>query len=377
QSLKLIKYLNVEPERQDQKISIKQQIHIPDLDQMFFESFPLFILKLLSSNITSMSKIQEKEITTLEMEEGNYSIKSYELGSGSPICVITAGMHGDEKPAIRTAERLIGELENKELNGKVKIIPRSNILACLRSVRKTPWPEFEKNESENRDLNRCFDAALEKVKGNRHSLNITEQIAYHILEEVKEADYYIDMHTATWTASKELHIRYKRVKSYSKDIQEEMHNMAAHTGLEKILSVKRPQPVKGILSEIAPVLEVPSILIEIGGAKNISKEDEKLYLETMHNILKYLEILPGKVEKKNPKIYNSLESIYASKPGMVELKKDKGEKVQKDDLIAEIKNKKCQTVEKIYSPVKGIVESVYCGTSANQNTRIANIAYNS
>ena len=103
-----------------------------------------------------------------------------EVGSGSPLALVTAGVHGDEGPwgawAIR---KLLEQTLMDELVGTLRIVPTSNPLAMEADSRNAPLDVL--------DLNRVFPG---DAKGSH-----TERLAAVLVEQaVTGADVVIDLH---------------------------------------------------------------------------------------------------------------------------------------------------------------------------------------
>ncbi|MFB6294729.1 MAG: succinylglutamate desuccinylase/aspartoacylase family protein, partial [Candidatus Nanohaloarchaea archaeon] len=103
-------------------------------------------------------------------------------GAGDgPHVVCVSGSHGDELLAIDAAKRMYRELDPADVHGTVSFIPEANMFAVAKGTRETPVPEIEIYEDEERNLNRCFSTV--DLDGGE-SGNITERLAYHILDTV-------------------------------------------------------------------------------------------------------------------------------------------------------------------------------------------------
>jgi predicted deacylase len=112
-------------------------------------------------------------------------IKKY--GQGQPALVIVACLHGDEI----VGRRVIDELYKlKIIKGQLKTII-ANQAALEKGVRFI-----------DQDLNRSFP-------GNKNSNLAEEKIAHYILQEIKYADYIVDIHS-TSTDTKDVMIIKKR-----------------------------------------------------------------------------------------------------------------------------------------------------------------------
>lgn len=103
-----------------------------------------------------------------------------EVGSGSPVALVTAGIHGDEGPwgawAIR---KLLTDTSPDELHGTLRIVPNANPLAMEADSRNAPLDML--------DLNRVFP-------GNAAGSH-TERLAAALVQHaVAGANVVIDLH---------------------------------------------------------------------------------------------------------------------------------------------------------------------------------------
>ncbi|MDY6778625.1 MAG: succinylglutamate desuccinylase/aspartoacylase family protein [Candidatus Nanohaloarchaea archaeon] len=319
--------------------------------------------------------MQQETLATFEMMDGDYHLDAYRIGAGDPVCVITAGIHGDETPSIQVAEALIERLSSHDVAGTAVVIPRSNVFACSDNTRETPWPRYEEYESQERNLNRCFDAAFRDIVGESVQLNLTERMAVSILEEVREADYLIDMHTGTWPGKKVPQVRMKEHERYDRDVIETMEGMVAHSGLETVFRTSVDEIGSGVLAAVAPRLGVPAVTLEAGGPKHFSEEDFETYIEAVENLLGYMGVLESGAERVDASRYHGLVPVYTSTAGSLDRRTAIGQPVDEGEIIAVIRNSQGEEAEEVRSPVGGMVEMMNQRRAVNQGIRIAKIAY--
>lgn len=103
--------------------------------------------------------------------------------SDGPHLLITGGVHGDEFEPMVAIRRLIGLFEDRaealsSFRGRVTLIPVVNAAAFLRGHRCA---------EDGQDLARTCPG--------RPDGSLTEQTAWALSESIKEANYYIDLHT--------------------------------------------------------------------------------------------------------------------------------------------------------------------------------------
>jgi predicted deacylase len=95
-----------------------------------------------------------------------------------PNLLITGGVHGDEYEPMSACRRLAREIDRSALRGRVTLIPCVNEPAFVRGTRTA---------DDGLDLAR--------VCPGRPDGTITERIAHVLSEQIRAADFYIDLHT--------------------------------------------------------------------------------------------------------------------------------------------------------------------------------------
>ncbi len=95
-----------------------------------------------------------------------------------PHLLITGGVHGDEFEPMAAVRRLIRILEQTSFRGQATLVPVANEAAFLKGTRTA---------EDGLDLARVFPG---RVDGD-----VTERTAHAVAELIRQADYYIDLHT--------------------------------------------------------------------------------------------------------------------------------------------------------------------------------------
>jgi predicted deacylase len=285
-----------------------------------------------------------------------------------PHVYINAGSHGDEFLAIDTAKKVYEELDPREVNGTISIVPEANIFATMKNKRETPEPEYELYESEERNLNRCFNSVdLEDGPTG----NITERLAYHILKLAVDADYCFDLHTATAPGYKIDQIREKTHPDFSKDVIREQERLIRNSGVEYVIKTPPESIGEGVLAGILPKYGVPSVTVEIGGGA-YSEDELERYVAVVMNLLKEAGALYGEPDESEQQVYQYLSEVWATTAGEYEAVKTPGEDVIKGEVLGVIRNERGE--HEIESPFEGLVESIHRQDWVNEGTRIGYVA---
>ncbi len=316
----------------------------------------------------------EKTLKKFKTEEGTFELAKHVFGQGSPVCGVLSGVHGDEFLARKVAEHLKENLENHVFNGTVHIVSDANIFACDEGRRMTPWPRFEKNEGEMRDLNRCFKMAFENMN-SKNKLNTTQLIAREILREFKKFDFVLDLHNATSGGFKVDQTRLKVSNGIPQETIFEMEKMAKNSGTDFVMR-SAPSWLGGTVSSILPLLKVPVITFEVSGGSGHDEEDFENYLNYVENVLKFKGVLEGETVVKEPYFFDQIVSVYSDNYGHLRKFVDLGEFIDPGQTIAEVIDDEGNTVEKISSEYKGFIESITDSDKVIEGSRIVNIGSN-
>lgn len=285
-----------------------------------------------------------------------------------PHTVITAGIHGDEFLGIDAAKQVYRELDEDRVKGTVSIIPEANMFAVSRGVRDTPVPDFELYEDEERNLNRCFNRV---DSDGEEGGNITERLAHHILQLVEDADYCLDLHTATQPGYKLDQIREKISRGFDDEVLEKQEKLVRNSGVEYVVKTPEGRIGEGLLAAEAPASGVPAVTVEIGGGIYTDAELEG-YVNVVMNLLRTAGNLPGDPETREQKVYRDLMKISAPAAGEYEKSVRQGDEVSPGDVIAEIENEDGTLA--VESPYEGVVESVHRREWVNEGTKLGHIA---
>ncbi|MDY6776533.1 MAG: succinylglutamate desuccinylase/aspartoacylase family protein [Candidatus Nanohaloarchaea archaeon] len=329
--------------------------------------------------ITSF-KIWDRESEETEVHElEKYVVDGEEEG---PHIVVVSGSHGDELLAIDAAKQVYRSLDVEEVAGKVSFVPEANMFAVAKGTRETPVPEFEIYEDEERNLNRCFSSVDldEGVDGN-----LTQRLAYHILELVADADYCFDLHTATAPGYKINQIREKTDRRFDSEVRREQERLVRNSGVSYVLRTSSEDIGRGVLAGVAPGYGVPTVTVEIGGGMYTTTEIEE-YVDVVENLLSTAGVLEGEEKGEEPglmeklrrgsgdgqRVYRDLVKISAPTAGSYTKAAPPGETIEKGEVLGRIEND--EGVHEVESPCDGLVESVHREEWVNEGTKLGHIA---
>jgi predicted deacylase len=281
-----------------------------------------------------------------------------------PVLFVNAGVHGGEYPAIEAVIRLSKTLDPKKISGTVILMPVMNLSAFWT---RTPFV----CPIDNVNPNRVFPGD----PGGSYS----EQMTHALIHEfVVHADAYIDLHGGDIP---EALVPFVICRAAHDDVAKKSKAIATAFGLPYVLTISKPvQPSKGHragaggLSSYAGAAEkgVPSILAEAGGVGQLQEDAAKLLVGGVMKVMRHLNMLPedGSLKMgdgKEPKILTKFEWLYTKHAGMWYPRVAAGDAVKKGKEIGTVGDLFGDVLEKIVSPVNGVVLFLTINPSVLEN----------
>jgi len=250
---------------------------------------------------------------------------------------LTAAIHGNELNGIAIIHELFSKINAENLSGTIIAIPGLNSLAIAKNQRKF---------IDGVDLNRIFPG---KIAGNG-----SEQMAYQIGEKIIPFfNYHVDLHTASFGRVNSLYGR---------------GNMQNDT-LANMLRVLQPDIIvsnKGKASfgsasgltmrAFAINKGVKSITMEYGNPQVYQKDMIERGVHRLQNLLVFLGFEKGEVMV--PEVENICTKsywIYTDKGGYLDVLVELNQKVQKEEIIAHLRNPFGEIIATYKAPETGIV----------------------
>jgi predicted deacylase len=302
------------------------------------------------------------------------SITGAKLG---PVLFVNAGVHGGEYPAIEAVIRLSNTLDPKKIAGTVVLMPVMN-LPAFRA--RTP-----------------FVCPIDNVNPNRvfpgdPTGSYSEQMTHALINEfVVHADAYVDLHGGDIP---EALVPFVICRAGNEGAAKKSKAIAMAFGLPYVLTITKPvQPGKehrasaGGLSSYAAAAEkgVPSILAEAGGVGQMQEDAVALLVNGVINVMKHLGMIDdAKFESytetnSRPKtkktarsavattVLTKFEWLYTKHKGMWYPKVGAGDIVKKGQEIGTVGDLFGDTLEKIISPVNGVILFLTINPSVLEN----------
>jgi predicted deacylase len=314
-----------------------------------------------------------------------------------PVLFVNAGVHGGEYPAVEAVIRLGKTLDPKKIEGTVILMPVLN-LPAFRT--RTPFV----CPIDNVNPNRVFP-------GDPHG-SYSEQMTHALIDEfVVYADAYIDLHGGDIPEALVPFVICRSeaglADSKARDVAARSKQMALAFGLPYVLTVSKPvQPSKGQPSYAAAAEKgIPAVLAEAGGVGQLQDEAVELLANGVVNVMRHLGMIAGDTpattgsdearmtnDERNPKfeirktgrravatanaaavdtdastVLTKFEWVYTTSAGIWYPKIAPGDRVNEGEQIGTIGNLFGDTLEKIISPVNGVVLFLTVNPSALEN----------
>lgn len=271
-----------------------------------------------------------------------------------PTLWIQGSIHGDEPSSSLTALSLIKEVNPKELNGKIILIPALNIAAFRHRQNITPIDNVQ-----------LYKAFLGRAGGS-----YTYQIANKILQNVLEnADYLIDIHAGNSTYFCAEFVSYP----VGLEASEKSESMAIASGSPLVVGREiRNEIEKNIMFAHICSRGIPSMMMANGGHRLLNSEIIDPVVKRCINVLKYLKMVPGTIEQnRNSKLLKGIFYLSSNTGGFVINVANIGDLLNEGQVIARIYNIYGEEVEVARSPHKKAYLVETAGGVVNQGEFLA------
>jgi predicted deacylase len=192
-----------------------------------------------------------------------------------PRVLITAGIHGDEFEPIVAVRQLQVVLRNEAIRGRVTLIPIANPSAFNRGLRTA---------EDDLDLARVFPGSP--------TGSITHQTAFELSERIRQADYYLDLHTGG-TRLQLLPLAGYMLHSDPRVLAKQ-RAMAEAFQLPLIWGTSAE--LQGRSLSVARDANVPAIYVEHGGGGSFDFSIVESYLRGCLNVLAMLGVIERQVD---------------------------------------------------------------------------------
>ncbi|MBS3782489.1 MAG: succinylglutamate desuccinylase/aspartoacylase family protein [Candidatus Thermoplasmatota archaeon] len=218
--------------------------------------------------------------------------------------LVTAGIHGAEIGSVLIAREIKGWVESRDIK-EVEVIPEVNLEAVENKQRENP--------EDGKDLNRIFPGDKKGTK--------SELIAHRIFQKAKDYDQLIDLHTYGKNSWCVPYMLTDLNKDYNRELCEKI-------GLENAVQTGG---TGGQLFIETSNLEIPSMIIEAGGAERYRDELEMVKKHVLSFI--FDEKFEERQNEAAVSYYEYYERIRPDHKGYFEPKKEPGDHVEEGEEI--------------------------------------------
>lgn len=239
-------------------------------------------------------------------------------GKEKRICLVT-GTHGDELEGQYVCYKMNKIInENKQyLKGIVDIYPALNPLGIDSISRGIPMFDL--------DMNRIFPGDSEGA--------MPEYVASKIIEDIKEADMCVDIHSSNIFLMEIPQVR------ISEQTAEKLVPFAKKLNIDFIWVHAAATVLESTLAHSLNSIGVPTLVVEMGVGMRITKSYGEQLVKGLFNLMSKLGIWTGPVEKPKVPIISKNEEvgfINAEASGVFVPSIKHGDKVKKGEVVGSI-----------------------------------------
>lgn len=273
-------------------------------------------------------------------------INSHKKG---PVVWITASSHGDEVTGIVIIHKIIKLIKRKGClkKGSLNLLPLMNPEGFEAGSREIP--------STKEDLNRSFPGDKDGSLG--------EKMAYSIFSELKKTkpSFALDLHNDC-----KFSVPYILLDDIKGKIILKSEKIAKKSGLIIVSEKIKNEEEEKTFSYNLVKTGIPSFTLELGESKTTNEYNIKMGIQTIWNILSYLQMVKkSKIKDYDiPKEIKDKELIYSEKPlsskkGIVRFIVKPGDIIGKGEKFAEIYDYYGKLQEELFAEERGIVLGSY------------------
>jgi hypothetical protein len=261
-----------------------------------------------------------------------------------PVLALIAGNHGYEYAPILALQRLLPQLDPKQMAGTVIMVHVANMPSFLRRT-------IYYSPIDGKNLNRVYPG---KANGT-----LSERIAYQITKEVIErADYVIDLHCGDGNESLRPY-SYWDVNTGGRSVVERSKQLALAFGLDHIvMDRERPNdPAASVYcSTTATTRGKPAITIESGGLGSTDHESIARIERGVLSVMRHLKILQGQAQMvEHPLFIDRNEVLRSTVTGIFYPLVERGHTVAKGTLLGYVTDFFGNRVYELRAPFGGEV----------------------
>ena len=278
-----------------------------------------------------------------------------------PTLALVSGAHGTEYASIIALERLIQQLDAKQISGSVIIVPLVNIASFQQKV-----PHV--NPVDGKSMNRFYPGKQDGTQTERASYLITKQV-------VEQADYLIDLHGGDIDENLRPYSYWS--KTGNEKLDATTREMVLAFGLDHIIMVTdRPKDPNAsrYLESTGSTRGKPSITAESGHSGTVEPQDVDALVNGCLNVMRYLKMLPGTVKAvEHPVWIGKIDTVSSEQDGIFYPLVERGTYAEQGMKIGYVTDYFGNVIFEAHAPAAGAILYICAVPSMKKGDTVANI----
>jgi predicted deacylase len=246
-----------------------------------------------------------------------------------PTVYLQGAIHGNEVTGVEVLRRLLARISPADVRGTIVAVPTANPPAFISKTRG-----FSLEERGPFDMNRTFPGSERGV--------LSERIVYTLFHEfVLKADVTVDFHSALVGCNIHPFVYVDPADDEAGNLETRVR-MAQAFGTDLAYYKKRGSKMgtsvmSGSLTTQAELHKKPVLTFEMGESERISWGIVDRCVEGGFNMLRALEMLPGKATlKTDQRKFSTIGMVISDHAGLFHPKVTLGQEVKKGQVLSEV-----------------------------------------
>jgi hypothetical protein len=273
--------------------------------------------------------------------------------AGPKLCVL-GGVHPLEYASIEGVLKMANAIEPAKLKGVLILLPLVN--------------------TDGFHAKAAFNNPIDYVNQNRvypgdPNGTMSRRVANIVFTEfVSKSEYLIDSHGGDLTEDINKYVIIANTDD--KILQKKMIEMAECYDSHFTQTTN----IVGSSKEAMTKYKIPCITPETGTPYPVREEEVEWHYEGITNVMKLLGMIEGKPKLKKQKLDPHIERAISQNGGLWIQKVPAGAKVKKGELLGEVLNMLGETLQRVESPIAGIICTTRTSVTVNEGDVLAAIA---
>ncbi|MGN6799121.1 MAG: succinylglutamate desuccinylase/aspartoacylase family protein [Gaiellaceae bacterium] len=254
-----------------------------------------------------------------------------------PHVALIGGIHGCEYSSIAAVNRVMNELDTRELAGSITAVP----IVSMESFRqRSPFVV----PADGKNLNRSFPGTYEG--------SYTDALARSIFDHIIEpADVLLDLHGGDLVEALEPFAIYD-----ASPHEERTHAIAMAFGLPYVVRQELDESgLGGMTSSAAARAGIPAVIAEAGGCGQLEEDATSMLVDGVRNVLRHLEMLPGEPRSPRSRVIGKFIWFRASQDAWWQPTVAAGDEVDEGQLVGTLRTLYGDVLEELRAPRDGVV----------------------